>query len=158
VILANGPAGLDTVQRGQLGAANIKVDERLVAEFVAEADELAAVKFADGTELARSGVLVATTLHQRSDLAAQLGVRAAPPGPVVVDAVEVDPFHRTSVPGVFAAGDVSAQMPQVAAAIAAGSLSAVAVVQSLLADDVGLPVPPWPTQTSTQKEDADAHA
>jgi hypothetical protein len=29
-----------------------------------------------------------------------------------------------------------------------------AVVQSLLADDVGLPVPPWPTQ----KEDANAHA
>ena len=44
------------------------------------------------------------------------------------------------VGGMFAAGDVSAQMPQVAAAIAGGSLAGVAVVQSLLADDVGLPV------------------
>jgi hypothetical protein len=35
-------------------------------------------------------------------------------------------------------------MPQVAAAIATGSLSAAAVVQSLLAEDVGLPVPPSP--------------
>ena len=35
-------------------------------------------------------------------------------------------------------------MPQVAAAIATGSLSAAALVQSLLADDFGLPVPPWP--------------
>jgi thioredoxin reductase len=154
VVLANGPAGLDTAQLGQLGAANIKVDARLVAEFVSEADELVAVRFRDGTELGRRGVLVATTLHQRSDLAAQLGVATAPPGPVVVDAVEIDPFHRTSVPGVFAAGDVSAQMPQVAAAIAAGSLSAVAVVQSLLADDFGLPIP----KTSTQRENVDAHA
>ncbi|WP_051574619.1 NAD(P)/FAD-dependent oxidoreductase [Mycobacterium sp. URHB0044] len=158
VVLANGPAGLDTAQLGQLGAANVAVDERRVAEFVSAAGELTAVKFADGTQLARRGVLVATTLHQRSDLAAQLGVRTAPAGPVVVDAVEIDPLHRTSVPGVFAAGDVSAQMPQVAAAVATGSLSAVAVVQSLLGDDVGLPVLPWPTQTSTRQEDAHAHA
>jgi hypothetical protein len=45
-------------------------------------------------------------------------------------------------------------MPQVAAAIAAGSMAAAAVVQSLLADDFGLPVPPWPTK----KEDVHAHA
>jgi thioredoxin reductase len=60
----------------------------------------------------------------------------------------------TSVPGVFAAGDLSAQMPQVAAAVAAGSMAAAAVVQSLLADQFGLPVPPRPFE----KEDADAHA
>jgi thioredoxin reductase len=99
-------------------------------------------------------VLVAASLHQRSTLAAQLGVAAAPPGAVAVDAVEIDPLHRTSVRGVFSAGDLSAQMPQVAAAIATGSLSAAAVMQSLLADDVGLPVPPWPNQ----KENADVHA
>jgi thioredoxin reductase len=154
VVLTNGPAGLDTVQRRQLAAADVAVDERPVAEFTSDAGELAAVEFADGTELARRGVLVATTLHQRSDLAAQLGVALVPPGPVVIDAVQVDPFHRTSVPGVFAAGDVSAQMPQVAAAIATGSLAATAVVQSLLADDVGLPIP----KTSTQKENVHAHA
>ena len=34
-------------------------------------------------------------------------------------------------------------MPQVATAIAAGSLAATAVVQSLLAEDVGLPAPAW---------------
>ena len=47
-------------------------------------------------------------------------------------AVEVDALHRTSVPGVFAAGDVCAQMPQVAAAIAAGSAAATSVVASLM--------------------------
>ncbi|HEV7418476.1 MAG TPA: NAD(P)/FAD-dependent oxidoreductase [Mycobacterium sp.] len=163
VVLTDGPAGLDATQRAQLAAADVTVDERPVAEFVSHAGELAAVKFTVGAQLARRGVLVATTLHQRSDLAAQLGVAAAPPGPVAVDAIAIDPFHRTSVPGVFAAGDLSAQMPQVAAAVAAGSLSAAAVVQSLLADDVGLPVPPasspLPTQNRpTQKEDTHAHA
>lgn len=142
VVLTNGPAGF---------TANVPTDEREITRFVSEASELVAVEFADGDRLARRGVLVAATLRQRSGLAAQLGVAVAPPGPVAEDAVEVDAFHRTSVPGVFAAGDLSASMPQVAAAISAGSLSAAAVVQSLLADDVGLPVPPWPNQ----KENAD---
>jgi hypothetical protein len=35
-----------------------------------------------------------------------------------------------------------------------GSKAAAAVVQSLLADEFGLPVPPWPME----REDADAHA
>lgn len=38
---------------------------------------------------------------------------------------------------------MTAQMPQVAAAIAGGSLAATAVVQSLLAEDVGLLAPAW---------------
>ena len=150
VVLTNGPADMDATVRGRLTAAGVSVDERVVREFVSEDGELASIEFSDGPALARRGVLVTTTLHQRSNLAAQLGVDVAPPGPVAADAVAIDPFHRTSTPGVFAAGDVSAQMPQVAAAVAAGSMAAAAVVQSLLADDVGLPVLPWPNQ----KEDA----
>ncbi len=153
VVLTNGPAGFD---------ADVEVDERAIAQFISAAGALTAVEFTDGARLDRSGVLVASTLRQRSTLAAQLGVAIAPPGPVSEDAIVIDPFHRTSVPGVFAAGDVSAQMPQVAAAIAAGSLSAAAIVQSLLADDVGLPIPPWPVTThnpviTNNEEKTDAH-
>ena len=154
VVLTDGPAGLDDDSGQKMTAAGVSVDQRKIAEFNSESGELTAVGFTDGTSVARRGVLVAASLHQRSTLAVQLGVAAAPPGPVAADPVEIDPLHRTSVRGVFAAGDLSAQMPQVAAAIATGSLSAAAVVQSLLADDVGLPVPPWPNQ----KENADVHA
>jgi thioredoxin reductase len=153
VVLTNGDPGLDFALREQLSAAGVTVDEREVAEFVSESGELASVAFTEGPSLARRGVLVAASLHQRSTLAAQLGVAFLPPNPVVVDGIEVDPFHRTSVPGVFAAGDLSAAIPQVAGAIAAGSMAATAIVQSLLADDFGLPVPPWPTK----KENANAH-
>jgi len=158
VLLTNGERGLDPDHREGLSAAGVTIDEREIAEFVSESGELASVAFAEGPPLARRGVLVAASLRQRSTLAAQLGVTFVPPNPVVVDGIEVDAFQRTSVPGVFAAGDLSAAIPQVAAAIASGSTAATAVVQSLLADDFGLPVPPWPTQNSTQKEDVDAHA
>ena len=102
---------------------------------------MTAIVFSDGTRMPRKGLLVATTLHQRSPLAEQLGVELGGPTPVAVDPVAVDAQHRTSTPGVFAAGDLSAQMPQVAAAVASGSLAAAAVVQSLIADEYGPAVP-----------------
>jgi len=53
---------------------------------------------------------------------------------VAADAFGVDAMHRTSAPGVFAAGDASEQMPSVANAIAAGSKAAAAVVGDLMAE------------------------
>jgi len=54
----------------------------------------------------------------------------------------VDAFCRTSIPGVFAAGDVSTQMPQVTAAVGAGALAGASIMQTLMSEDVGLPIPP----------------
>ncbi|OBC17195.1 methyltransferase [Mycobacterium sp. 852013-50091_SCH5140682] len=156
VVLTDGPSGLDEAQVKQLDAAGVSVDERAIARLVADGDALAAVEFADGTRLARRGALVASTLHQRSPLAAQLGAVSAP-GQVAADALVVDGFCRTSVPGLFAAGDLSAQMPQVAAAVASGSQAGAAVVQSLLGEDVGLPVPPWPTRTAVTAQYWERH-
>jgi thioredoxin reductase len=128
------------VDRARLAAAQVPVNERPVAELAASDGELEAVVFSDGSRLARRGLLVATTLHQRSRLAEQLGAGFGEPTPSAENPVGVDALYRTTAPGVFAAGDVSAQLPQVAAAVAAGSLAATAVVQSLLADDYGLAV------------------
>jgi pyruvate/2-oxoglutarate dehydrogenase complex dihydrolipoamide dehydrogenase (E3) component len=78
------------------------------------------------------------TLHQRSQLAAQLGAAAASPGPVAFDAIDVDAMFHTSGAGVSAAGDVSSQMPSVASAVAAGSAAAAMIVHGLVAEAHGL--------------------
>ncbi|MBB2992484.1 thioredoxin reductase [Mycolicibacterium iranicum] len=132
VLLTNGPAEVTADARARLTAAGVRLDERAVAEVASENGEMTGVVFADGTTLARGGLLVATTLHQRSALAAKLGVEFAAPGPITAEAIRVDGAWRTSVPGVFAAGDLSVPMPQVAAAIASGSAAAAAVVGSFL--------------------------
>jgi thioredoxin reductase len=141
VVLTDGPGDMDDADRDRLAAAGIAVDERTVAELASDNGQLTAVVFTDGTRLARAGVLVGTTLHQRSTLADQLGAEAAEPTPVAENPIAVDGFNRTTAAGVFAAGDLSVQMPQVAAAIASGSHAATAVVQSLIADEYGLAVP-----------------
>lgn len=132
VLLTDGPADFADEHRARLAEVGVPVDERAVAELVSADGELTAVRFADGESLARRGLLVASTLHQRSVLASKLGVGFAAAGAVSVEPIEIDARYRTSVPGVFAAGDVCAQMPQVAAAVAAGSAAAASVVASFV--------------------------
>ncbi|HEX5980820.1 MAG TPA: NAD(P)/FAD-dependent oxidoreductase [Thermoleophilaceae bacterium] len=148
VLLSDGPAELEPGDLERLSAAGVEVDERAVTRLVARDGALAAVEFADGSTRARVGLLVPVTVAQRSSLAVQLGAEAAEPGPVAVDALVVDTMFRTTADRVSAAGDVSAQMQQVAGAISAGSLAAVGVVQGLMAEDHGLEAPPVPARNA----------
>ena len=131
-------AELDPDDADRLRAAGVKVDERRVAELRGPDSSLTAVAFADGGERPCRGLLVPITLHQRSALAEQLGAAAADPGPIVVDAVEVDRMFHTSVPGLSAAGDMTSQMPSVANAVAAGSSAAAMIVHDLMAEEHSL--------------------
>ncbi|HEX6021451.1 MAG TPA: NAD(P)/FAD-dependent oxidoreductase [Solirubrobacter sp.] len=111
----------------------VEVDTRVVARLEGSGSSLTAVVFEDGSSRECTGLLVPVTLHQRTDLAVQLGAELAEPGPVAKEAIAVDAQYRTSVPGLFAAGDATTQMPSVAAAIAAGHMAAAAIVADVVA-------------------------
>jgi len=130
-LLTSGEALADE-ERERVVAAGVPIDEREVVALEGPGEELEAVVFADGTRRACRGLLVPVTLHQRSGLAAQLGAETAERGPVVADALAVDASYRTSVPGLFAAGDVSAQMQSVALAVASGHMAGAMVVADLV--------------------------
>ncbi len=144
VLLADGPAGLGPAEAARLEAAGVSVDERRVTGLEGVDGRLTAILFAEGPPLARTGMMVAAPLHQRSPLARELGVAAAPAGPVLVDALATGPLQQTSVPGVFAAGDLAGLMPSVTSAITSGSVAAAGVVQSLVAQEHGMPDPTAP--------------
>ena len=117
-----------------------RVDPGRVTGLRGPGDELGALLLDDGSEIPCEGLLVPVTLHQRSPLAKQLGAEIGEPGPVVAEPVVADGMGRTSVPRLFAAGDVSVQMPNVANAVAAGSTAAAAIVAELTAGAVQVPV------------------
>lgn len=142
VVLTDGPAELDGEQRAKLEQAGVRLDERPIEGLIAEEGRLKAVAFTDGGTLERSGLLVGPRLGQRDKIAESLGVGVKEPTPMAADAIDADGFQRTTVPGVFAAGDLGGQMPQVAAAISGGSMAGAMVVQNLMADEFGLPGPP----------------
>ena len=82
-----------------------------------------------------AGVFVASgSLRHRAPFADQLGLHMLPSG-----SIEIDDFGRTSLAGVFAAGDLAHRaslpgpMASVLLAAAAGQLAAVGVIQSLMA-------------------------
>jgi thioredoxin reductase len=134
IVLFTDGAALARDDEALLTAAGITIERRAVAGLRAESGKLAAVRLADGTEVERAGLLLATPLQQRSELAARLGLALGPMGEVAVD-----PVGRTSVAGIFAAGDVTNPRPNITTALAQGTLAAVSLHHSLLVEDVGMP-------------------
>jgi thioredoxin reductase len=141
VLCANGqPLAADLAER--LAAAGIAVRGEPVARFEGRDGQLERIVLEQGEPLERDAVFIATVLHQRSDLAGRLGCRLLPDG-----CVEVDELARTSVPGVYAAGDMAhrAALPMPFAAVswasASGTVAGAMLDQDLLTTDFDLPLP-----------------
>lgn len=85
---------------------------------------------ADGSEIDAAGFFVQTAFEQSAPFAAQLGLKILDSG-----CVQVDGFGRTSVPGVYAAGDLAhtqeypMPMASVLTAAAAGLVAAASIVR-----------------------------
>jgi len=99
-----------------------------IAALRAEDGALRAVVLPDGTEVARDVLFVAAPPTPRDASFAELPLERTGPG-----LLAVDPFGRTSVPGVSAAGDLVAAAPAVVQALATGQRAAVGVTRDLAA-------------------------
>ncbi|WP_149084502.1 MULTISPECIES: NAD(P)/FAD-dependent oxidoreductase [Microbacterium] len=118
-------------ERVALENLGVRVATAPVEAVAAHADGVR-VQSAEGT-LDVAGVFVASgTMRHRAPFAVDLGLRLLESG-----SIEIDEFGRTSLPGVFAAGDLAHRatlpgpMASVLLAAAAGQVAAVGVLQSL---------------------------
>ncbi|MFI6922292.1 NAD(P)/FAD-dependent oxidoreductase [Nonomuraea spiralis] len=142
VVLCADGRPLDQGTRDLLEANGVAVRCEAVARLEGADGRLEQIVFEAGPPLARDAVFVVNVPRQRSDLAGRLGCDTFADG-----CVEVDEFGRTSVPGVYAAGDMahraSVPMPlaAVVAAAASGAVAAAVIDQELLSADFGLPDP-----------------
>lgn len=127
VVLLADPEGLAAEDRAELEAAGVTVDGREVAGVRADDGRLAAIVFADGSELPRGGLLVEAPLEPRSALFEDLGLDRTPHGTVAVD-----DWGRTSVAHVWAAGDAAIAPPSITGAIHSGARAGAGLVQDLL--------------------------
>jgi thioredoxin reductase len=103
------------------------VDPSDVAGLRVEDGALRAVVRHDGSEIHCDAVLVHALLHRRDTLPERLGLELTDTGLVAVDAQA-----RTSVPGVYAAGDLAVAPQQVAIALGSGHLAGVVATRELL--------------------------
>ena len=103
------------------------VDPGDVASVRIEDGRLRAVIRRDGSEVRCDAVLVHAPLSRRDALPERLGLALTDGG-----AVSVDALARTSVPGVYAAGDLAVAPQQVAIALGSGHLAGIVATRELL--------------------------
>ncbi|WP_406271955.1 NAD(P)/FAD-dependent oxidoreductase [Nocardia sp. NBC_00881] len=124
---------LSDTDRAHLDARGVRVLEGEVARFVVDGG-LRGVELTDGRAVPRTVMFVAPTFHANDDVLVAMGCALDDTGWVVTD-----PSGRTSVPGVWAAGNVSNPAAQVISAAGAGSTAAIAINGDLvLADTAAL--------------------
>ena len=128
---------LSVVDRAELTAAGVRTRESAVVGLEADPAErgrLHRIRFADGSSEACDALFVDTTLERHDDLAEQLGCAPRDEAPALVAA---DPDGRTSVPGVYAAGDVTEPVRSVAIAIGSGARVGKRIALDLLGAGTG---------------------
>jgi thioredoxin reductase len=131
VVLFVPPDTLTETQRTELAARRIEVVEGKVTAVAVTDDVLTAVELADGRCVARDVLFVPPRFVPHHALLETLGCDLDDDGWVVRDGT-----GRTSVPGVWVAGNVANPRAQVITAAGEGSAAAIAVNADLVADDV----------------------
>jgi thioredoxin reductase len=131
VILFPHTLELDAAARLELSARAIGIVHGRVTGLAVEADQLVGVDVAD-TTIPRSAVFIRPVNVPHADgLLAGLGCETGPDGFAAVDAA-----GRTSVAGVWAAGNVVDPRLQLISAAGAASVAAISINADLVADDV----------------------
>ena len=102
-----------------------------VAGLVVEDDRLSGVELADGRVIPRTAVFVRPRMLPDNGVLTDLGCAIEDNGWVVAD-----PSGRTSVPGVWVAGNVANPRAQVITAAGEGSAAAIALNADLVDEDV----------------------
>ena len=118
-------------QRELLDARGVGIVEGAVARLVVGNDRLHGVELAGGTVIARTAVFVRPRLVPDAGLLTGLGCAVDADGWVVQD-----PVGRTSVPGVWVAGNAADPRAQVITAAGQGSAAAIALNADLVDEDV----------------------
>ena len=127
VVCTNGHHPLTQEQQETLRKKEIRIVEDRIAALVGKDGYLEQVVFVNQQEIRRTGGFVITQFFQASSFSTQLGCDVNDLGELVIDQ-----FGRTTVPGVYAAGETSVGRPsQLIIAAAEGSRAAIGVNMDL---------------------------
>jgi thioredoxin reductase (NADPH) len=112
-------------ERSALTEAGIRIIEAPAQRLALDHDQVV-VETADGQRHAFDALYVALGLRARSDLAAALGAEHDADGALIADS-----HQQTSVPGLYAAGDVVQGLAQISVAMGQAAIAATAIHNTL---------------------------
>jgi thioredoxin reductase len=117
-------------QRETLARYGIRVADQPIAALEREGAQLTAIRFADGARLAVDALFVRPKTSHRTSFAYDLGCAID-----AANVVQVDGRGRTSVEGVYAAGDLASPVRSVAIAVGQGAAAGYGINGDLVARD-----------------------
>lgn len=128
-LLTNGKSLLTEEQTKKIRQHNIDIIEKEIQALEHTGGHLHTIIFTDNSSVRLSAVFARVAFKQHCDIPATLGCAFTETG-----YIQVDDFHKTSIPGIFAAGDNTTMFRSVASAVAGGN-KAGAIMNKELIDD-----------------------
>lgn len=123
----NGISTLDAGQREIIDSLNIEIIEKEIDKLEHSNGLLKDLKFTDGSKFELNAIYSRVAFEQHCKVPVELGCTLNEQG-----YIEVDFFQKTSIAGVFAAGDNSTPMRTVSIAVAAGTKAGAAINMELI--------------------------
>ena len=128
IVFTNGVAEISAADETALAARGVTVERRPVADLAGDRTGLTGVTLSDGETIPREGAFMRPVYAPKLDYAAGLELHVDADGCLVTDG-----STRTSVPGVYAAGDSTSPGPQqLIVAAGAGGRAAAIINRDLL--------------------------
>lgn len=126
----NGEANPDDNALAELDKRGVAIEPRPIKALHGDGTALSAIEFADGRTAPVDALYLAVRSRPNSDIAQQLGceMEEVPFGSII----RTDAQKNTTVPGVYAAGDIARGMQSATFASADGVMAGVAAHQSLV--------------------------
>jgi thioredoxin reductase len=125
------PDTVTAIERTELNARSVSIVEGTIEQLVIADDKLRGVQMSDGCVVPRDALFVPPRLVPNNQLLVGLGCDLDAEGWVTTDTA-----GRTSIPGVWAAGNLVDPRAQVISAAGAGSAAAIALNAELVEDDI----------------------
>lgn len=143
VLLTNASWTPDADTAERFAARGVRTVHGRVTRVVVEGDRIVGVELEDGGRVDLDTLAVASRVEARAGFLATLGLEPEDVvfGDVVVGTrIAADPTGRTTVPGVWAAGNVVDPMGQVVGAAAAGLMAGAQINADLVAEETAAAV------------------
>jgi thioredoxin reductase len=133
VLCTDGPSGLSRSDVTQLERNGVRLRTERIARLRGQNGQLESIVFRNGDDLPRSALFFDTPSHEQSDLAQSLGCEFTRSG-----GIKCGEYEATSVPGVFAAGNIIRDVQLVIVAAAEGTRAAFGINRALTREDFAM--------------------
>jgi thioredoxin reductase len=129
-LFTNGPSTLTSEQTAKLESHTIKIVETEIEKVEHTNGYLQKIIFKDGTSSSIKALYARNPFEQHCKIPESLGCELTEDG-----YIKVDPFQKTSIPGIFACGDNTARMRAVANAVAMGTTAGAMVNREIVSEE-----------------------